>query len=414
MGLLMDEFLTVNSTTFKTESEEVRETIVGNSKSSSFEPMIEAFPWEKEHGDCLKFWKDTSLSQGISVNTSDKSSLIWEDSDSKMIFATAEGNFFGFPELAQTMLPRKFGGAKFAWYLTQRPIADPDGLVRFTMRMSGHEDMDFHMRAFPGDPLHDIGTPPIVDGCLCISHKTKANNCPGSTFKCGKVCTIFRPWVIDSQGGFGWGHFEYDLKQGTITKCFKKEVFDTSATWWLVDETFGNDGGGSGTGNPIDNYILSTRVGHSPASNGTVNTLHSHLYASSITARDLQMALHNDADASYIADSATDSVSSGTDIDGYVTFPYTGGGPACLAAVTYLISVWGNPAAGDVVHYDDGNQGSGTGYQENSADQWNWPTLAKTDYVRKAYNYVTYTPTDGVAPTGGLNGPLVGPLGGPI
>jgi len=90
---------------------------------------------------------------------------------------------------------------------------------------------------------------------------------------------------------------------------------------------------------------------------------------------------------------------------------------AVLAASQYWLAIKCGNASGIKLFYDAGTIDSV--YDNNAAyvagnlpDSFGTNNAWKTD--KDFTIYVTYTPSGGVAPTGVLQGPLVGSLGGPI
>lgn len=403
------EFEIIDSTTFQEVSDVTRKTIVGNSKASTFEPLIEIVPWEDN--DVLKFWKDTDASTQISSDLSNKGGLIWQDSK----------ELITFNPLQVTKEPQfddcTWSGAKFTILLNEKPKIDPDGFARFTWKMSGYEDMDFLPQPAKGEEGYELfGTPIWIEHSIAVYHKTKRNNHPGRTYKTGKVCHLCRPWCRDSLGNFTWGKLEYDLVAGTITKVIPAGAFNfVGATWWLVDETFGTTAQGGSTGGWLcDGAITGSREGFNPASDGTADSCSAWVLGTGgMTSRNVAMCLYDNSDNSFITDGNTNEVSVSAGADQEITFTYTSK-PSVLSAAAYNIVVWGELAAGDVEIYGDFI--SSAGGQEVNGNMFTWPDpWVPTNANRRFSLYCTYTPAvGGNAPTGALYGPLVGPLGGPI
>ncbi len=294
---MADKFDIVDSTTFKEVTKVVhghtRETIVGNSKSGLFEPCVEIKPWNE---DTLKIWKDTSLSTGVSSNVSDKSGLIWSDSDSQYTFSPFMKSIHSrFSDLANENGGAGINGAKFTIRLTSKPSIDGDGYARFVFKLSGHKDMEFwpqrSLEVEEDWAVSELGysrkdavaimagtqRPEYVVDSLAIYHKTKGGFNQYST---GKVCHIYRAWCEDSLGNFTWGKWEIDEIAGTLTKCIPEEAFDfIGATWWVVDGTIGNENSGVTT-QPSENQVrgpYNLGDGYDPGETTTVDSIEAYL-----------------------------------------------------------------------------------------------------------------------------------------
>lgn len=360
----MAEFDIVDNTTFKM-SHGVRDTFVGDKDKGIFEPTVQISPWEDEE-DCLKIYKDISASVSKQTDLTDKVNLVWQDS--KEIWTMQPfGNYkpTGIKDDYYNWL-----GAQCLIRIDSKPTIVGD-YARFEFKLAGHENMDFHLQPGVGHPLwkaeYKPGTPDWAEWSIAVYHKSKAWSSSGHNYKTGKVCHILRPWCEDNLGNFTWGRWE--IGNGIITKLIPKEAFD-KGTWWIVDATFGNTSQGANSGNSIKNSIVTTNVGTNPALDGTVDNLHAWVVAVGITARDSEMHLV-DADLDLATNGRTDAVSSGTDFDGDMSFPYSGTAPTVLAAGSYIFSLWGDAGAGDVYVYDD--FGSGRGYFDINSNQFTWP-----------------------------------------
>ncbi len=166
----MADFLPVDSTTFKTVTEEIRETIVGDSKESVFCPCIEVRPWEDD--DCLKIWKDTSASLSIGSNLVDKERLTWQDNKE---FWTISPLGIDKPDDIKDDFHAHWNGAQFVIRLDEKPKIDPDGYARFIFQMSGHKDLlFFHQPEFTQEEI-DLGgrQPDWVIDSVAVYHKSK-------------------------------------------------------------------------------------------------------------------------------------------------------------------------------------------------------------------------------------------------
>lgn len=379
----------INSTTYKTVAEDIRETIIGDQKAETFNPTIEISPWEDSE-DCLKIYKDISSSTNVTVDLKDKESLIWQADGEQWQFESF-GNYV--PKGIQSPL-YNWNGVQFIIRIDTKPKINADGYARFSFKLAGHENMDFFLQPGEDSPEWRIewkeGTPDWAEHSIAVYHKTKKNSSQKHNYKTGKICHILRPWVVDSEGNFTWGKWEIDIPNSTITKLIPGKAFDFG-TFWKVDATFGNTSQGANHGNQIDGNIWVTTEGHSPAVDGTVDNLHGWLYASGITARTMQMALYNNSGKTLITGSESDSVNSGTDLDEDVTFPYIGSGPGVLAATSYDIAVWGSAGPGNVYVYDD--LISNASYNDPQGSQFNWPDPYDTTNLinRRVSLYVEYT-----------------------
>ena len=402
----MAEFDTVNSATFKM-TDGVRDTFVGDKDKGVFEPTIQISPWEDEE-DCLKVYKDISASISKQTNLTDKANLIWQDS--KEIWTIQPfGNYkpTGIKDDYYNWL-----GAQCLIRIDSKPIIVGD-YARFEFKLENYENMKFLLQPGEGHPEWKpewkSGTSDWFEWSIAVYHKIKHNSSPGHNYKTSKICHILRPWCEDDLGNFTWGKWE--IGNDTITKLIPKEAFE-QGSWWIIDATFGNTAQGGGAANHIVDRVRATAEGHSPASDGTVDNLHAWLSASGVTDRNIAMALYNNANQAFIAGSGSDLVNSGTDLDGDITFPYAGGGPSVLSAVSYDIAVWSEGAAGYVYIYDDFS--SGAGYRTDDTDTFNWADPEGTTAANRIHSlYVEYSVgVGGNAPTGAIHGALYGPMGG--
>jgi hypothetical protein len=419
MGKVATEFNPINDTTFDI-IEGVRSTIIGDDKKETFEPTIQIQPWEDKE-DCLKIYKDISLSSGINIDLNDKEGLSWGD-DKETWTIQPFGKYKPDGILSDYY---NWSGAQALIRLDAKPKIDIDGFARFVFHLQNYINMDFFLQPGEADPIWQPewrqGTPDWSEYSIAVYHKNKrglrhsaVTNEVVESYKTGKVCHIFRPWCIDNLGNFTWGKWEMDISHGTITKCIPAKAFDVGI-YWIVDATFGNTAQGANHVNPCDDVIMSTSLAANPAANGTADALHAWLYYASITSRNMAMAMYDDDDKSLIAGTPTDVEASGTDFDGDWSFDnWAGGAPSVATGVNYLMSVWNIGEAGDVFVYDDFS--SGRGYLDTDFGFDSWPATLPAGSTNRIHSfYCEYTAGGaGVAPTGTIYGPLVGPMGGPI
>ena len=343
MSDIATEFEPVNDMTFREVTEikhgHTRETIIGNSRSTSFEPMIEAKPWNE---DCLRIWKDISESTSISSDLTNIKELIWRDSKEQITISPVMENLnIRLGGLFEHNRNTGIRGAKLTYLLNKKPKIGPDGYARFQFRMSGHEDMYFWRQpslteeaSWPDsnpDLLERATRPEYVVESVAIYHKSRGGYNQYST---GKAGHLYRPWCQDSQGNFTWGKWEYDLQAGTLIKCIPAKAFDYSnATWWLVDFTFGNEASGASFWY-TDDYLLGPYVqgsGYSPADgDGDVDYVWGYIRGDSAN-QHAKAALWNVADNSLLTNSETDilTVAEATE---WQSLGYSGTAPSVLDA----------------------------------------------------------------------------------
>jgi hypothetical protein len=227
----------------------------------------------------------------------------------------------------------------------------------------------------------------------------------------GKLSHLYRPLCIDDDGKEEWADLEL-IKISDILYTLRAiipQVFLDSAKYPLtLDPNLGYDTkGGTYTNGSNANYMGCYNV--TAGSNGTATTIVTWNKATELDK--LKVSLY--ATCADGADRVLNSYEELSPSGDTEEFDVSGESYAISNGSDYHPAL-GCEAAGHGIYYDIGVSGDARTESIAYASQIADPGNFSNDNVGRYSVYLVYTAAGGAAPTGHIEGPLVGPLGGPI
>lgn len=250
-----------------------------------------------------------------------------------------------------------------------------------------------------------INRPANVECSYAVYWKEENNQ-----YKTGKFCHIYRPKVIDSDNNEIWCNQVIENNKWTI------EIDQT----WLNNAVYPitidpNLGFSTKGGSDYQNDGGDASACHDTTDGSGGDTVQLHVWCKNDGANDaLKICVYNDdgsedPDTQLLAE-VTITVDNGFDGQKDVNYETT------LAASTkYWIAFCNQTSARIAGYYDSADAGRHAFYTVGSWDlEASWNTGAASHNTTKWSIWADYSAVGGVAPTGTIYGPLVGPLGGVI
>jgi hypothetical protein len=246
--------------------------------------------------------------------------------------------------------------------------------------------------------------PDNVVGSYAVYWKDSWSNTRGQDFRTGKFGHIYRPLVSDANGNTTWA--ELEVVDNILGITVDQTWLNTAQYPVIIDPTFGNFTTGDSNATHDNAYIYASAKGTGGA--GTTVTIHVY-YNNGNAGQDVTVCLYTDSSGpSSKVGTEDEEADIGTQSVAWKAFPYV----ETISAQDYWIGVQWSVAYDSDVRYD-----ATTAHRYLATHTYGtaWPAtyVSGIDSDRRYTYYCTYT-AGGSTPTGNINGPLVGPLGGVI
>lgn len=339
------------------------------------------------------------------------------------------------PEKTYYWEPKTLNQMKWVEILKVKPTSN-----KWSLKLAGHEDFKFNYQtplaieaqSIPGStieyfkrdgedwirliypqgvPFGSSERPLDIDGSYAIWHKWKKDEIVGhKNYRTGKVLHIPRPKATDAVGKSVLCNLH--IENGIYIRIISQNFLDNAVYPVVVNDTFGYWSAGGTQLSDAANYQIAGGP-YSPASDGSATSV--SVYVSYYTAGPVSVTLGiwND-NAGAPGTLAKDTAGANVTGTGWETQTLDSA-LAILSANSYYIGQNRDAGGGYKLAYDADSEDAWSdadtyvvGTLQNHAGGSPWQTDKKISF------YVTYTPSGGVAPTGVLQGSLVGSLGGPI
>lgn len=210
------------------------DVVIGNEKTSEFEPVMELYHWNRE----TKF--KVSLPDIGSVLTKEAPTfnvsggdLIWNTPNYDVKFYTLHQ--YNYTENEQNYTMFDDGGMEFEVIFKSKPSSN---IVSFDI--SSENLIYYYQPELTQDEI-DNGEyrPENIIGSYAVYHDSKKNN----NYKAGKAFHIYRPKIIDADGKEIWA--ELNIDNGIMTITIDQKFLDGAKYPVIVDPTFGETGIGA-------------------------------------------------------------------------------------------------------------------------------------------------------------------------
>lgn len=275
----------------------------------------------------------------------------------------------------------------------QTPFPNPTEFVK-----DGEEWL--RQETIPGAPGFNHRRPRKVDGSYSVKHKTKRDHIIGQkNYRTGKVLHIYVPKATDANNKSVWCNLY--IEKGIYTVTISQEFLDEAIYPVIVNDTFGYATIG-GTGFDVEDE---TAVGWKATcpSDGTADNI--VVYTGITRSGNFKGMLMNNT-GTLLANGVGGATAFTP--EGWFTSTFSSS-PDVVASTEYGIGVIADSYI--MVQYDGGSGG----WYDESNSYASPENCTFENWDADVSIYVNYTPSVGAnAPTGVLQGALVGCLGGPI
>lgn len=349
------------------------ETEVGDLKQDKFFPQVKV----------KRFDNEFNLSVRYKHNGNGKETV--EEKDGKVIWKQGkeEARFYEIE-----------GAHEFEVILKEKPESN---IIEFTLQTKG---LDFYYQGELTEEEIAMGheRPENVIGSYAVySSKKKINYSHGKKYGVGKICHIYRPKIIDSNGNFVWANLTINEKCGIMIIEIQQEFLDSAAYPVIVDPTIGyNVAGGSSAVAGSADFAIANVYNNLVAATGDVSTGISFYAKKNNNNESVTVSLYTFSGGepdTRVGTESTINVNSTT--AQWWSSPTTS--DALTNGVEYCVAYgsWGGTVGNENtrVYYDSGSSGDGS-YNNSNSTTATWNESATFSQIWSIYATYVKPPID--------------------